>query len=134
MKQALFVISLLFSFSTFGQTIKGYVVNTANEPIIGAQVMESNYRNGTTTNIDGSFILDLNDPNSTVIFSFVGYQTDSLLLAHGEMSQVVLKTDDQAYGLDFKSTLSDYRVLLIAIWAIICVWLVIRTFRGVASA
>lgn len=134
MKQTLVILSLLFATSAFSQTIKGFVVNDKNEPVIGAQVMEANYRNGTTTNIDGSFILTLNDPNSMVVFSFVGYQTDSVLLQHSELSQVMLQNSESGYSLDFAGLTSDYRFILILIWTIICIWLVIRTFRGVPSA
>ena len=132
MRQILVVALFLISISGYAQTVSGFVVDEKNTPIIGAQVMESGFRNGTTTNIDGSFVLTLNSPNSKLIFSFVGFETDSLLLQHGELSQIVLK--EASSGTDYFSMLSDFRVVLILIWAIICIVLVLRTFRGVPSA
>ncbi|MEO9476565.1 MAG: carboxypeptidase-like regulatory domain-containing protein [Cyclobacteriaceae bacterium] len=132
MRQILVVALFLISISGYSQTVSGFVVDEENTPIIGAQVMESGFRNGTTTNIDGSFVLTLNSPNSNLIFSFVGYETDSLLLQHGEVSQIVLK--EASSSMDYISMLADYRVLLILIWAVICILLVLRTFRGVPSA
>lgn len=134
MKHALIILTLLMTGTCFSQVVKGFIVNKENEPLIGAQVMESDYRNGTTSNIDGSFILTLNDPNSYVVFSFAGYESDSLVLQHDKLSQVVLKNASSGYSVDFAGLMSDYRVLLILLWTVICVWLVIRTFRGVASA
>ncbi|MFY0601311.1 MAG: carboxypeptidase-like regulatory domain-containing protein [Cyclobacteriaceae bacterium] len=134
MKQVLVLISIMICSSGFSQTIKGYVVDEENKPIIGAQVMESGHRNGTTSNIDGSFILTLNQPNSMVIFSFVGFQTDSVLLQHDKVTQVVLKGQEEGGALAYANWASDYRVYLIILWATICGWLGVRTFRGVASA
>ncbi|WP_258104105.1 carboxypeptidase-like regulatory domain-containing protein [Marinoscillum sp. MHG1-6] len=137
MKSFLFVIAFSLSLLSFGQTIKGYVVNEDNEPVIGAKVMEAGSRNGTTTNIDGSFLVMLNDSSSQLIFSFVGYETDSLLLTNEKLNQVVLKKQPEvvveAESSPF-SYFSDYRFWLLAVWVVIIVWLVLRTFRGVASA
>ncbi|MEP4133012.1 MAG: carboxypeptidase-like regulatory domain-containing protein, partial [Cyclobacteriaceae bacterium] len=88
MRQILVVALFLIAISGYAQTVSGFVVDEKNSPVIGAQVMESGFRNGTTTNIDGSFVLTLNSPNSKLIFSFVGFETDSLLLQHGELSQI----------------------------------------------
>ena len=124
---------VISSYYAMSQTVSGFVVNEANEPVIGARVMEFQFMNGTTTNIDGSFILDLNAAESSVIVSFVGYETDTVKLNTEVLSQVILKNrvevSDSIYDY-----LMDYRVILIILWSIICLWLVIRTFRGVASA
>jgi hypothetical protein len=116
---------------SMAQTVSGFVVNENNEPVIGAKLMELNSMNGTTSNIDGSFILDLEVADTPVIFSFIGYQTDTVTLNTQILSQVVLKTKIESSLLDI---FLDYRVLLIILWAIICTWLVLRTFRGKADA
>ena len=130
-----FLAIFLVTISTYGftQTVSGFVVDKNNNPVIGARVMEAQSMNGTTTNIDGSFILDLNSPDAPVIVSFVGYEADTIKLSTQVLSQVVLKERQNTSSSIYKS-LSDYRVILIIVWTIICAWLVIRTFRGVASA
>ena len=53
-------------------TVHGYVDDDMGEPLIGATVMEKGTTNGTATDIDGNFILNV-DPNATLVVSYVGY-------------------------------------------------------------
>lgn len=58
--------------------IKGVVVDNNNDPIIGANITIEGTSIGTTTDIDGNYQLVLSKPNVNVIFSFIGYQTQSV--------------------------------------------------------
>ncbi len=75
------VLSALMSLCmtvAFAQTgaIKGKVLDELGEPIIGANVVERGTTNGTITDIDGNYLLQVNDPKKAVLqFSFVGYNT-----------------------------------------------------------
>ncbi|MFT6865414.1 MAG: hypothetical protein ACJA08_000232 [Cyclobacteriaceae bacterium] len=122
---------ILTTFSTYAQTVSGFVVDQENQPVIGAKVMEVGSRNGTTTNIDGSFILTLNEPNASLIFSFYGFETDSVLLQHNQISQVVLK---KATGNKYIGGIDNYIVIFILIWFVVSAWFAVRAFRGVSSA
>ena len=53
-------------------TVHGYVDDDMGEPLIGATVMEKGSTNGTATDIDGNFTLNVN-PNATLVVSYVGY-------------------------------------------------------------
>ena len=53
-------------------TVHGYVDDEHGEPLIGATVMEKGTTNGTATDIDGNFTLDV-APNATLVVSYVGY-------------------------------------------------------------
>ena len=53
-------------------TVHGYVDDDLGEPLIGATVMEKGTSNGTATDIDGNFTLNVN-PNGTLVVSYVGY-------------------------------------------------------------
>lgn len=132
MKAYLALIFTIIATYSMAQTVSGFVVNESNEPVVGARVMEANSMNGTTSNIDGSFILDLENASSPVVVSFVGYETDTALLNTTVLSQVVLKTKSSSNAI--YDAIFDYRVILIIVWAIVCIWLVVRAFRGVASA
>ncbi|MDR2765552.1 MAG: carboxypeptidase-like regulatory domain-containing protein [Tannerella sp.] len=55
-----------------GRRITGTVVDAAGEPIIGANVVEKGTTNGTVTDVDGNFSLDVQD-NATLQVSFIGY-------------------------------------------------------------
>ena len=53
-------------------TVHGYVDDDLGEPLIGATVMEKGTTNGTATDIDGNFTLNV-APNATLVVSYVGY-------------------------------------------------------------
>ena len=58
-------------------TVHGYVDDDMGEPLIGATVMEKGTSNGTATDIDGNFTLNV-DPKGTLIVSYVGYDTQEI--------------------------------------------------------
>ena len=53
-------------------TVHGYVDDDLGEPLIGATVMEKGTTNGTATDIDGNFTLNV-APTATLVVSYVGY-------------------------------------------------------------
>lgn len=62
-------------------TISGYVNDeTSNERLIGANIYDINHKIGTTTNEHGFYSITI--PNKSEVnlqFSYIGYQTDTLL-------------------------------------------------------
>lgn len=68
---------ILFVQNTFGQSrqVTGVVKDAAGEIIIGASILEKGTTNGTITDIDGNFKLNVNNANATLQVSFVGYKT-----------------------------------------------------------
>jgi TonB-dependent starch-binding outer membrane protein SusC len=77
----IFLFSLLFNQIMFGQrTIKGQVkdLNTS-EPIIGANiVLKSQSDIGTVTDFDGNFVLEVANDATTLIVTYVGYETQEV--------------------------------------------------------
>lgn len=65
---------LALSLPGFAQkiTVHGYVDDELGEPLIGATVMEKGTSNGTATDIDGKFTLNV-EPNATLVVSYIGY-------------------------------------------------------------
>ena len=58
-------------------TVHGYVDDELGEPLIGATVMEKGTANGTATDIDGNFTLNV-APNATLVVSYVGYDAQEV--------------------------------------------------------
>ena len=75
MRKYLSVVVLLISFSSaLSQKISGIVIDeNTREPLIGVNVILSN-TNGTTTNIDGKFSLELKENERTITFKYIGYE------------------------------------------------------------
>lgn len=55
--------------------ISGKVLDASGEPLIGVSVQEKETINGTITDIDGFFSLNVKDAKSKIVFSYVGYMT-----------------------------------------------------------
>ena len=58
-------------------TVHGYVDDELGEPLIGATVMEKGTSNGTATDIDGNFTLNV-EPNATLVISYIGYDPQEI--------------------------------------------------------
>ena len=73
--------------------VKGVVLDTSDQPIIGATVIESGTQsNGTLTGADGSFAITITQGASLRI-SYVGYKTVTVKPTAGKAVQVILEED-----------------------------------------
>ena len=73
--------------------VKGVVLDTSDQPIIGATVVESGTQsNGTLTGADGSFAITITQGASLRI-SYVGYKTVTVKPSSGKTVKVVLEED-----------------------------------------
>ena len=73
--------------------VKGVVLDTSDQPIIGASVIETGTKsNGTLTGADGSFSLSITQGASLQI-SYVGYKTVTVKPTAGRTVQVILEED-----------------------------------------
>ena len=88
-------LSLLTCTIMYAQEIAGNVTDATGEPVIGATVMEKGTSNGTVTDFDGNFKLKV-AAGKTLVFSYIGYQTQELPAAHG--MKVVMQ--DDAFSLN----------------------------------
>lgn len=74
------------------QNITGRITDSNGEPIIGASVIEAGTTNGTITDLDGNFKLNVK-PGTTLKISFVGYQT--LEVKATQRMKITLKEDTE---------------------------------------
>ena len=61
-------------------TASGTIVDATGEPIIGASVLEVGTSNGTITDFDGNFTLNVSD-GAQINISYVGYKPQTLAAA-----------------------------------------------------
>ena len=80
----LIVAALLISSAAVAQQTKvtGKVVDEQNEPVVGATVQVEGTTNGTATNVDGQFTLEVNS-GARLRFSYVGFKTLTIKAANG---------------------------------------------------
>lgn len=76
------------------KTVTGQVVDETGEPIIGASVMVEGTTDGTITDFDGKFALQV-PSGKKVMISFVGYVSQSIAPKQGKDFKVVLVEDSK---------------------------------------
>ena len=114
-KLAALIIALGFSLIAFGQktTLKGVVLDSGNQPIIGAFVVEQGTSNGGMTGLDGDFSIATR-PGAAIEISCMGYVT-KVITNTGEQNVVVILADDTqmleetvviGYGVQKKSVVT----------------------------
>lgn len=72
---------------------KGKIVDSKGEPLIGVSVVEAGTSNGTVTDVDGNFSLNLKKAGSKINVSYIGF--NSTTVAANDHMNITLKSDDQ---------------------------------------
>ena len=74
-------------------TVNGLVVDSNGEPIIGANVLEKGTTNGSLTDVDGKFTLNVRQ-GALLQISFIGYKTQEVK-ATSNILKIVLAEDNE---------------------------------------
>lgn len=74
--------------------IQGTVKDKVGESVIGASVVEKGTTNGTITDFDGNFALEV-PANATLVISYIGYKTQEIPVAGKKKIQIILKEDTE---------------------------------------
>lgn len=82
----------IFSLNAQEITVKGVVKAPSGETIIGANVIEKGTTNGTVTDFDGAFTLNVT-PKKTLVISYVGFVTQEVPAS--KTMNITLKEDNQ---------------------------------------
>ena len=87
---------LCSSFALMAQTtMKGKVLSGSdNMPLPGASVIEKGTTNGTQTDFDGAFALNVSSESSVIVVSYVGFKTKEVAYKAGDI--IVILEDDNA--------------------------------------
>jgi TonB-linked SusC/RagA family outer membrane protein len=99
--------------STKQKRVSGVITDTKGEPIIGANVAVKGTSNGTITDIDGKFDIEV-PANTTLKISYIGYQPMEINIGNKSTIDIKLSEDTQAldeivvvgYGTQKKSDVS----------------------------
>ena len=79
-------------------TITGNVTDIDGEPLVGANIIEKGTTNGTQTDFDGNYSLNLENDQATLIFSYIGFAAKEVSLGGKTLVNVILEED--AAGLE----------------------------------
>jgi TonB-linked SusC/RagA family outer membrane protein len=92
-KKLFFTLSLfaLFAFTGFAQkTVSGTVTDASGEVMIGVNILEVGTSNGTITDLDGNFSIEVSD-DATLEFSMVGYTPQQIEVGSQTVIDLVLE-------------------------------------------
>ena len=76
------------------KAIAGIIKDVNGEPIIGANVVEKGTTNGTVTDIEGRFSLNV-APSATLVVSYIGYTTSEIVVGNKTDLAISLKEDSE---------------------------------------
>lgn len=93
--------------------IKGKIVDSYGEPVIGANVKVKGTTNGTITDMDGNFTLN-NVSGGTLVISFIGYKTLEVFVKGTNLTKIIMHEDTEVldevvvvgYGTQKKESLT----------------------------
>ncbi|WP_227472045.1 TonB-dependent receptor [Parabacteroides bouchesdurhonensis] len=78
-----------------GKRVIGQVLDPNGEPLIGVNVLVKGTTIGTTTDMDGNYVLDGVPANATLEFSYIGYNVQSVNTGNRTSINVTLSEDTQ---------------------------------------
>jgi len=83
--------------SPYQKVVTGTVYDASdnNQPLIGVTVVEKGTKNGTSTDFDGNYSIRVS-PGSTLVFSFVGFETKEVVVADQESINVNLSLSSES--------------------------------------
>ena len=85
-------------FTTQKITVKGTITDNFGVPLPGANILEKGLSNGTQSDFDGNFTINVNNNKAILVISYVGYKTQEILV--GSKTTLNIKLIEDAAGLD----------------------------------
>ena len=111
------MLSILMTLGAAAQnmTVKGRVVDSTGEPIIGATVRVEGASTGVITDKEGNFSIILPDGKANLVVSYIGYKDSKVRAILGKLLDIKLSEDAQnldelviiGYGTQKKSSLTS---------------------------
>lgn len=74
-------------------TVKGNVTDEYGKPLQGVVVNSMNGKNGTSTDVDGNYVIMVDDQSDALVFSYLGYADQVQSLANKEEIDVKMELD-----------------------------------------
>ncbi len=88
-----FLLMFAFGFSVQAQSISGTVTDENGVPLPGATVLVEGTQNGVSTDFDGNYSINASS-GDTLVFSFVGYSNQSVVVGSSATVNVSLQPDN----------------------------------------
>jgi len=90
-----FLFAANFLVGQGNRTVRGTVTDEKGETLIGVSVLAAGTTNGTITDLDGRFSLDVSSSVKELIISFLGYTEQVVAIPASNNLSVILKSDSK---------------------------------------
>lgn len=78
------------------QSVEGVVIDETGMPLPGATIIVKGTSNGTVTNFDGEFQLEVANETATLVITFMGFEKKEIALSGTDFLEIVLKESTNA--------------------------------------
>ncbi len=82
-------ITPISTISELQNTVSGIVTDQNGEPLAGVNIVEKGTTNGTTTDFDGNYTIDVNE-GGTLVYSYIGFDTVEELVQNRSTINITL--------------------------------------------
>lgn len=75
--------------------VTGRVVDGNGEPIVGVTILEKGTTNGTVTDVDGRYTINVSNTEAVLIFNFIGYELQEIVVGNQSNINVTLNEESK---------------------------------------
>ncbi|MBQ4801900.1 TonB-dependent receptor [Aquimarina sp. MMG015] len=93
-KLTLILLGLFISMTHAQNTITGTVTDSQGSPLPGVNILEKGTNNGSITDFEGAYSIEA-DPNGTLVFSFVGFESKQVTINAQSIINVTLSSGSE---------------------------------------
>lgn len=102
-KKIHYLLFYVISFSLQGLfaqsiTVSGTVTDDFGTPLPGVNVVERGTTNGTSTDFDGNYTIEVTDSSSILVFSYIGFRPQEVAVGNRSTIDISLVTDTEQLG------------------------------------
>jgi len=90
-------LALNFPLEVKAQSITGTIIGNEGDPLIGVAILEKEGKAYAVSEDGGKYTIDVNDPNATLLFKFIGYKTQEIALAGKKIINLTMIEDVGAF-------------------------------------
>jgi len=87
------IILLLFCNASQAQQVSGKVISEDGQAIPGVSILIEGTTIGTTSDVNGGYVLTVSKPDAVLVFSFIGYKTELIKVQNQAIVNITLLPD-----------------------------------------
>jgi len=92
------LLTLFYSQAIAQSTVKGRIVDQKQDPLVGASIIEKGTTNGTISDVNGNYTINITSSNPILQFAFIGYATQEITVNRQTVINVTLAEDVTQLG------------------------------------